>query len=130
MDALDLSYEPGIVRFKLDDQFFNDGNQYMVGPSGYSLDASELHEDHDSSDAEEFFCGEHGCQQVFRSVMKFQRHYQQWHRHTCIQCKKAFPSDHLLELHIEESHDPFFSIQESKKPMVILWLNSVFFLLV
>jgi len=124
MDALDLSYKPEIVKFKFDDKFFNDGNQFMVGRSGYLLDTSELHEDHDSSDAEEFLCGEHGCQQTFRSVAAFQRHYQQWHRHTCIQCKKAFPTDHLLELHIEESHDPFFEIQESKKPMYRCYLPS------
>ncbi|XP_041972298.1 zinc finger protein 511 [Aricia agestis] len=57
-----------------------------------------------------------GCKFVGQSLLEFENHYNSYHRYSCITCKKSQPSRHLLDLHIQESHDSFFSVMAAKKP--------------
>ena len=43
-------------------------------------------------------------------------HYNSKHRHACGTCKKSLPSAHLLDLHIQETHDSYFQLLSGKKP--------------
>ena len=45
-------------------------------------------------------------------------------RHSCSVCKKALPSPHLLELHIQENHDSFFSVLSERSPSYQCFLPS------
>ena len=45
-------------------------------------------------------------------------------RHSCSVCKKALPSPHLLELHIQENHDSFFSVLSERAPSYQCFLPS------
>ncbi|XP_013783515.1 zinc finger protein 511-like isoform X2 [Limulus polyphemus] len=56
----------------------------------------------------EFRCGEGGCQANFNNIQSYESHYNSIHRHVCSKCKKSFPSDHLLSIHITEVHSSFF----------------------
>ncbi|XP_037292833.1 protein lethal(2)k10201-like [Manduca sexta] len=38
------------------------------------------------------------------------------HRYACGQCKKVLPNPYLLDLHIRENHDSFFSAMAERKP--------------
>ncbi len=59
-----------------------------------------------------------GCGTELQSVMELELHYNSIHRYTCATCRKSFASAHLLDLHIEETHDSFFAVQAERKPMV------------
>lgn len=45
-------------------------------------------------------------------------------RHSCSVCKKSLPSPHLLELHIQENHDSFFSVLSERSPSYQCFLPS------
>ncbi|XP_049837382.1 protein lethal(2)k10201 isoform X5 [Schistocerca gregaria] len=65
----------------------------------------------------EFPCGVPGCDAKFESLLQFDVHYSTAHRYICVVCRKTLPSPHLLDLHVSESHDSFFSAQAERKPM-------------
>ncbi|KAL2263668.1 hypothetical protein VTK26DRAFT_5699 [Humicola hyalothermophila] len=44
---------------------------------------------------------------VFSSYGEYETHYRDQHTNRCAECRKNFPSAHLLSLHIEETHDSF-----------------------
>ncbi|KAK7106238.1 zinc finger protein 511-like [Littorina saxatilis] len=62
-------------------------------------------------------CGVVGCKQTFTSLLSYENHYNSVHRHTCITCHRNFPSSYLLEIHIQENHDPLFSILTARQSM-------------
>jgi hypothetical protein len=51
---------------------------------------------------------------VFQSYGEFESHYSKEHSHRCFECRKNFPSGHLLNLHHEENHDPLLAMKREK----------------
>ncbi|KAL2156478.1 hypothetical protein VTH82DRAFT_1223 [Thermothelomyces myriococcoides] len=51
---------------------------------------------------------------VFSSYGAYEAHYRDQHSNRCAQCRKNFPSAHLLGLHIEEIHDSFVQIRRER----------------
>lgn len=51
---------------------------------------------------------------VFKTYDEFESHYSKAHSHRCLECRKNFPSGHLLNLHHEESHDPLLALKREK----------------
>ncbi|KAI9726256.1 MAG: hypothetical protein M1834_009057 [Cirrosporium novae-zelandiae] len=43
---------------------------------------------------------------AFTSYEEFDVHYAKTHMNRCSECHKNFPTEHFLQLHIEENHDP------------------------
>jgi len=66
-------------------------------------------------DYKQFTCQVPGCKETFSQLHQSESHYNAVHRHSCSVCRKSLPSPHLLELHIQEQHDSFFSILAEKK---------------
>lgn len=66
----------------------------------------------------EFTCQVAGCCQVFDTLEDYEHHYHTQHRNTCSFCKRAFPSGHLLDIHILEWHDSLFQVLSEKQDMV------------
>lgn len=50
----------------------------------------------------------------FSSFEAYEVHYQKCHVHRCTECYKNFPSDHYLNLHIAENHDPLNEAKRDK----------------
>lgn len=50
----------------------------------------------------------------FRTYDEFEAHYNKCHTNRCLDCRKSFPSQHLLGLHIEECHDAFTAVRREK----------------
>ncbi|KZF22542.1 hypothetical protein L228DRAFT_267938 [Xylona heveae TC161] len=48
----------------------------------------------------------------FVSYEEFEIHYAKFHANRCVECRKNFPSEHFLGLHISENHDP---LNEARK---------------
>ena len=51
---------------------------------------------------------------VFSSYAEYEAHYRNQHTNRCAECRKNFPSGHLLGLHIEETHDSFAQVRREK----------------
>ncbi|KAK1250982.1 hypothetical protein MKX07_005537 [Trichoderma sp. CBMAI-0711] len=50
----------------------------------------------------------------FRYYGDYEAHYHKFHSNRCIECRKNFPTNHLLEIHIEECHDPLAKVAREK----------------
>jgi hypothetical protein len=50
----------------------------------------------------------------FQSYSEFEAHYNSFHTNRCHECRKNFPSEHLLGVHIEECHDPLVIVRREK----------------
>lgn len=50
----------------------------------------------------------------FRSYEEYETHYNKAHVNRCLECGKNLPSDHLLNVHIEECHDFFVAVKRDR----------------
>ncbi|KAI1854790.1 hypothetical protein JX265_002429 [Neoarthrinium moseri] len=50
----------------------------------------------------------------FRSYAEYEAHYNKAHTNRCNECRKNFPSEHILNVHIEECHDAFAAVLREK----------------
>lgn len=51
---------------------------------------------------------------AFDTYTAYEAHYTSFHTNRCLQCRKNFPSQHLLGVHIEEMHDPIVRVQRDQ----------------
>ncbi|KAF5628618.1 uncharacterized protein FTJAE_8789 [Fusarium tjaetaba] len=51
---------------------------------------------------------------AFRSYDEYEVHYNKSHTNRCLECHKNFPSEHLLNVHIEEYHDPLVIVKREQ----------------
>ncbi|XP_071440934.1 protein lethal(2)k10201 [Hetaerina americana] len=98
------------------DPFFANGNAYCsmgrIEPV-YDVDEEELCH----ATVPVFSCDAAGCFKTFTLVYEYEQHYNSAHRYVCKECRKTLPSPHLLDLHIMEAHDTYFSLLAERKPM-------------
>ncbi|ETS79947.1 hypothetical protein PFICI_07476 [Pestalotiopsis fici W106-1] len=50
----------------------------------------------------------------FKTYAEYEAHYIKAHTNRCSECRRNFPSDHLLNVHIEECHDAFAAVLREK----------------
>ena len=50
----------------------------------------------------------------FPDLESFEVHYRKTHLNRCMECRKNLPTDHFLNLHIEENHDAIVSIRKER----------------
>ena len=50
----------------------------------------------------------------FPTYAAYEIHYEQTHRNRCSECWKNFPTEHFLDLHIGEHHDPLNEARRAK----------------
>ncbi|XP_011660693.1 zinc finger protein 511 isoform X1 [Strongylocentrotus purpuratus] len=62
-------------------------------------------------------CHVPGCNQSFASMTNFEAHYTMCHRFVCRYCQRFYSTNHLLEIHLTENHDSFFSLLSQQQPM-------------
>lgn len=43
---------------------------------------------------------------MFSTFEEFEVHYAKVHAYRCSECRRNFPTEHFLGLHISENHDP------------------------
>lgn len=56
----------------------------------------------------QIFCNAFGCNRSFDTTAAYHVHYNAKHRFICGECKKSFPTEHFLDMHISEIHDSYF----------------------
>ncbi|KAM0182311.1 hypothetical protein ACHAPF_001201 [Botrytis cinerea] len=50
----------------------------------------------------------------FLSFDDYEVHYKKSHMNRCLECRKNLPSEHFLNLHIEENHDALVSVRKDR----------------
>jgi hypothetical protein len=50
----------------------------------------------------------------FSSFEEYDVHYAKTHVNRCVECRKNFPTEHFLNLHIEENHDALISVRRER----------------
>jgi len=97
------------------DPYFDEGNKLSKIDKPVFLVAEDI-EEFLHRDFPKFSCQQPGCQAKFKQLHECEAHYNSVHRHSCSVCHRSLPSSHLLDLHIAENHDSFFSVLSEKKP--------------
>lgn len=52
-------------------------------------------------------------------INQYESHYSSAHSFTCHECRRSFPNERLMDRHITERHDPFFSVLSERQPMYV-----------
>lgn len=78
-----------------------------------------VHLDRESGEAPpviEMRCSLPGHRQTlsFISFEEYDVHYAKTHVNRCVECRKNFPTEHFLNLHIEENHDALVSVKRER----------------
>jgi hypothetical protein len=60
----------------------------------------------------------------FYSYADYDTHYQQLHSNRCPDCGKNFPSDHYLNLHIADNHNPLNEVLRERGEATVWYLIS------
>jgi hypothetical protein len=50
---------------------------------------------------------------------EYESHYHKAHENRCIDCRKNFPSSHILNLHIKEFHDALAELQKEMGDSIV-----------
>lgn len=50
----------------------------------------------------------------FQTYEEYEAHYNKAHLNRCLECDKNMPSEHLLNVHIEECHDSFVAVKRDR----------------
>lgn len=51
---------------------------------------------------------------TFSTYEEYDVHYAKTHTNRCVECRKNFPTEHFLNLHIEENHDALVSVRRER----------------
>lgn len=62
----------------------------------------------------------------FLSYDDYEMHYKKSHMNRCLECRKNFPSEHFLNLHIEENHDALVSVRKDRGEKIVRSLGNDF----
>ncbi|XP_053138898.1 zinc finger protein 511 isoform X2 [Hemicordylus capensis] len=118
-------FAPARLRFGARHPFFEEGDVRrhlsLQGLLLTGLDAEEEEEEEAPPEppgsGREFLCPAGGCCQALGSLEGLEHHYNLLHREVCSCCRRAFPSAHLLDLHLLEWHDSLFQLMAQKHDM-------------
>jgi len=58
----------------------------------------------------------------FPSFESYEIHYNKTHSNRCLECRKNFPTEHFLNLHIEENHDALVSVRRERGEKTVSYL--------
>jgi hypothetical protein len=60
----------------------------------------------------------------FYSIADYEVHYQQLHSNRCPDCGRNFPSDHYVNLHIADNHNPLNEVLRERGDATVRFLAS------
>ncbi|KAJ8248437.1 hypothetical protein GJAV_G00242010 [Gymnothorax javanicus] len=110
-----FNFTPRRILLNKDHEYFEDGDihrhLYLQDVATTTAEVSE------TPTVSAFRCHIAGCSQLFDTLEGYEHHYGSFHRHVCSSCKRSFPSDRLLDIHILEWHDSFFQVMAEKQNM-------------
>ncbi|XP_074653104.1 zinc finger protein 511-like [Tubulanus polymorphus] len=117
VEALPWCWKPTKRRVPIEHEFFEEGNIKCSLELKQIILTDEDFKDVDEKKFERFPCAIKGCVATFDTIIGYECHYNNNHRHTCSQCKRSFPTSHLVNIHIAEWHDSMFPLLAAKQNM-------------
>ena len=60
----------------------------------------------------------------FSTFEEFEIHYAKSHANRCSECRRNFPTEHFLGLHIGENHDPLSEARRAKGEKTVYYLQN------
>jgi len=83
-----------------------------------------IHLDSESGEAQpapEMLCSlpPHRQTLSFGTYEEYEVHYLKTHTNRCTECRKNFPTEHFLNLHIEENHDSLVSVRKERGEKIV-----------
>lgn len=104
--------------FAPDSPFFSSGDverQLLTKQVALDLTEDEKQQLLDMEDHErEYFCPIVGCGARLNSLEGFEDHYNACHTASCSVCRKAYPTQRLLSIHVSEVHDSYFKAKVAR----------------
>lgn len=61
----------------------------------------------------------------FTSFEDYEVHYNKTHMNRCLECRKNFPTDHFLNLHIQENHDALVEVRKDRGEKTVSYAPQV-----
>lgn len=61
----------------------------------------------------------HGHGMRFATYQDYESHYHKAHSNRCLDCRRNFPSSHILNLHIREFHDALTELRKEKGDHIV-----------
>ncbi|KAF8782596.1 zinc finger protein 511-like [Argiope bruennichi] len=114
-NLLQIPFEPKIVIYSLNSEFFRLGNSLCKSEKLQQKFAIDLDEEKESLNSlPEFPCGEKGCRATFTNIRDYDVHFRSVHSLVCSQCKRNFPTYNMLDIHIQEKHDSYHEAAKAK----------------
>mmetsp|Transcript_17104 Transcript_17104/g.25531 ORF Transcript_17104/g.25531 Transcript_17104/m.25531 type:complete len:411 (+) Transcript_17104:13-1245(+) len=109
-DAIAISYVE--ERYEDEEEDIKNGSTKNTKNSNSSDDNRQEEEEQQPNTQTKlwFPCSSPHCNEVFDTIAESQRHYEEKHCFQCIECNSVYPNEHLLDLHIEETHDAYFQL--------------------
>ena len=56
---------------------------------------------------------------AFSSYEEYDVHYAKAHTNRCLECRKNFPTEHFVGLHIAENHDPLNEVRKARGEKIV-----------
>ncbi|KAG9275448.1 zinc finger protein 511 [Astyanax mexicanus] len=112
-------FSPHSLHLHTDHELFEDGDVHRHLYLQDLVTTLQATDEPQAPHVSEFRCHITSCKQLFDTLEGYEHHYNSLHRHVCSNCKRSFPSNHLLDIHIQEWHDSLFQVMAEKQCMVI-----------
>lgn len=111
-------------RRAIDDPFFSRGNRIAFAYEGAIFYIEEREGNHDAvmhdntniDDEQErddaatrYPCSVAGCAHMASTLKESEEHFETHHMYQCGVCHVVMPCNHLLDLHVQETHDSYFA---------------------
>jgi hypothetical protein len=61
----------------------------------------------------------------FTSFEEYEVHYAKTHVNRCVECRKNFPTENFLNLHIEENHDALVSVRRERGEKTVSYTSTI-----
>ena len=100
-------------------------SRLVIHPSTVAPASSKIiHLDSESGEAQpapEMICSlpPHRQTLSFATYEEYEVHYLKTHTNRCTECRKNFPTEHFLNLHIEENHDSLVSVRKERGEKIV-----------
>lgn len=60
----------------------------------------------------------------FSTYDEYDIHYKKSHLHRCVECERNLPTEHFLNLHIAENHDPLNEAKKARGDKIVIIIDS------
>uniref|UniRef100_A0A8B9KSE9 Zinc finger protein 511 n=1 Tax=Astyanax mexicanus TaxID=7994 RepID=A0A8B9KSE9_ASTMX len=110
-------FSPHSLHLHTDHELFEDGDVHRHLYLQDLVTTLQATDEPQAPHVSEFRCHITSCKQLFDTLEGYEHHYNSLHRHVCSNCKRSFPSNHLLDIHIQEWHDSLFQVMAEKQCM-------------